>query len=174
MWNDFRQRKPDTRHAGGLAEICREIRWVKELEAWFKGWFDEGGNTTWHFKKPHCTLVGAPNAGKTTAARTVLAGLRIFIPSSNKDFCLQGLSNTDYDCILWDDFELTSCNRRTLLCLMQGDFVSIDVKCNQAYVIQWQKPIIFTSNFNINDEAYNARTITINCNETCIKQAGPQ
>jgi len=168
MWGDFRQRKPDTRNTQGLAQISREVAWVNELTTWFKGWFNDNGDTTWHFKKAHCTLVGAPNAGKTTAARTILSGLRVFIPSCNKDFCLQGLTPTDYDCILWDDFELTCCNRRTLLCLMQGDLVSIDVKCNQAYTIQWQKPIIFTTNFPITDDAFNARTITITCNETCI------
>jgi hypothetical protein len=113
-------------------------------------------------------MVGPPNAGKTTAARYLCANLRVFTPSSNKDFCLMGLTNEDYDVIIWDDFDLSSCNRRMLLCLMQGDLCSIDVKCNQAYVIMWQKPILFTTNFNITDEAFKARSIIIDCTESCV------
>lgn len=46
---------------------------------------------------------------------------------------------------------------------MQGDISSIDVKCQPAYLIAWQKPIIFTSNFLIQDEAFNARVQVFNC-----------
>lgn len=168
MWNDFRRRKPAAIRPDQMPTINYTTPWYQELHNWFIGWYDDNGNPSWRFKKPHATLVGPPNAGKTTAARYLCSNLRVFTPSSNKDFCLMGLNNEDYDCIIWDDFELTCCNRRTLLCLMQGDLCSIDVKCNQAYCITWQKPIIFTTNFIIEDEAFKARSIVLTCNQSCI------
>jgi len=169
MWRQFRQGKPRPLMRADLPSIRECTPWFQQLREWFNGWYVDG-NPSWRFKKPHAALVGPPNAGKTSAARYLCADLRAFTPSSNPNFCLSGLNNEDYDIIIWDDFELTSCNRRLLLCLMQGDVSSIDIKCNQAYSITWQKPIIFTTNFNITDDAFNARVITINCNESCINQ----
>lgn len=168
IWTDFRRRKPRALVQQQLPGINSDINWFKELKSWWESWKDADGNSSWRFKKPHATLVGPPNAGKTTAARYLCSGLRVFTPSGNKDFCLSGLNEDDFDVIVWDDFELSCCNRRTLLCLMQGDLCTIDVKCNNAYTITWQKPIIFTTNFTLQDEAYNARTITIIADISCI------
>lgn len=161
MWNDFRRRKCVTVRFD--LSPTNEPEWYGRFRLWWNGWWGDNGDTTWHFKKQHCTLVGPPNAGKTTAARLISRDRRPFVPSSNRDFCLSGLCNEDYDYVLWDDFELNQCCRRTLLCLMQGDFVSIDVKCQPAYLLTWQKPIIFTTNFAILDQAFLARSIIIDC-----------
>lgn len=45
---------------------------------------------------------------------------------------------------------------------MQGDEVSIDVKCAAPYVISWRKPIVFTTNFEITDDGFLARVEIIN------------
>lgn len=164
MWGEFRRLPAQQLTIDELPQFELNA-WATEFKQWFEGWYDDSGNCCWRFKKAHCTLVGPPNAGKTTVARRLLADRRrrVFVPSSNRDFCLSSLNNEDFDVILWDDFDFSSTNRRTLLCLMQGDLCSIDVKCNLAYTIAWRKPIIFTTNFTVQDPAFHARSIIINC-----------
>ncbi|HUD45070.1 MAG TPA: hypothetical protein VMR41_05990 [Patescibacteria group bacterium] len=131
--------------------------WYGRLREWWDSWTQH----PWYFKKRHCLLQGTANSGKTTAARFITNNRKAFIPSSNFNFCLQGLNDT-YDYILWDDFQFNHTNRRNLLLLMQGDEISIDVKCGAAFTICWRKPIIFTTNFEIDDDAFLARIEIIN------------
>lgn len=168
MWSDFRRRK--CQPVPVTVQFTNRPIWLIQLEEWWSSWWQADGNTNWYFKKRHVVLVGPPNAGKTTAAKRIAGTRRPFIPSSNRDFCLSGLCNEDFDYVLWDDFEFSLCNRRTLLCLMQGDITSIDVKCQPAYHLVWQKPIIFTTNFLVEDEAFNARAIIIHCTDPLIIQ----
>jgi hypothetical protein len=160
MWNEFRQLNRATNTITHATEIIPK-HWFGRLREWWDSWIQP--TQTWRFKKPHMLLQGGANTGKTTAARFTAGTKRAFIPSSNYNFCLQGL-NDSFDYILWDDFQFNQTNRRNLLLLMQGDDISIDVKCGAPYIISWRKPIIFTSNFEITDEGFLARVELINTN----------
>lgn len=156
MWHEFRQQNRPSTELQHATAITPKV-WYQFIEEWWNGWINNG----WYFKKKHMLLYGPSDSGKTTAARFITNNRKAFIPSSNYNFCLQGL-NDSYDYILWDDFELSSTNRRNILLLMQGDEISIDVKCGAPYTITWRKPIIFTTNFEITDSAFLSRVEQIN------------
>lgn len=151
MWGEFRRVVPRPLHVN--EGEFPEQPWYPEAREWWRSWQED----PWVFKKKHLVLEGPPDSGKTTLARSLVGNGRGFYPSSSKDFALMGLNNEDYDYVLWDDFDFNHVNRRNLLLLMQGDCVSIDVKCSVPYVLTWQKPIIFTTNFVIGDLGFLAR-----------------
>ena len=118
------------------------------VEVWFERFLEEG----WHWRRSQAYLVGPPGTGKSMAAMRIFNGLKVFIPGSGR-FFLHGLNNS-YDAILFEDFTYDPTIRRELLSITQGDLLTFDEKHSSPKTMSWHKPIIFTSNFQPNDEAF--------------------
>lgn len=108
------------------------------------------------FKQPHLYIYGIPNTGKSTFVNDLieLMNWRPCFPLKFKSpFWLGQVNDAMHHVLIFDDFQFEDYTKSDMLNLLQGGWMSIQRKHEDAEEFRWRKPIIITSNVHWNDLA---------------------
>lgn len=110
---------------------------------------------------------GPTNVGKSSFVESLIdkQNLKyVFMPGVGK-FCIQGFNPEVHKVILFEEFDIKFHHISLLKRLMEGRNYAYPVKCEMDRVLSFYGPIIFVSNYNIEecctDEAFLRRLVIV-------------